>query len=165
MLSTLQHPLSEHVGRADLRLFEAILAHAPSDLDANQTTLHLDKAQVLAALREIEGKDVSPDVVRSRIRHLNAAFIAIGRDVYDLEGAVMTISSRKDSIVLKLSPAAAELTKTNSTLGVLSGLGTMDQVIALAQTGHPASLKFLRDLQTKPLPPLMRGLLKANFPR
>ena len=113
MLSTLQHPLSEHVGRADLRLFEAILAHAPSDLDANQTTLHLDKAQVLAALREIEGKDVSPDVVRSRIRHLNAAFIAIGRDVYDLEGAVMTISSRKDSIVLKLSPAAAELIETD----------------------------------------------------
>ena len=113
MLSTLQHPLSEHVGRADLRLFEAILAHAPSDLDANQPTLHLDKAQVLAALREIEGKDVSPEVVRSRIRHLNKAFTAIGRDVYGLEGAVMTISSRKDGIVLHLSSAAAELIETD----------------------------------------------------
>ena len=113
ILSTLLHPLSEHVGKADLRLFEAICAHAPSDLDANQTTLHLHKAQVLAALREIEGKDVSPEVVRSRIRHLNAALIAIGRDVYDLEGAVMTVSSRKDRIVLHLSSAAAELIETD----------------------------------------------------
>ena len=113
MLSTLQHPLSEHVGKADLRLFEAILAHAPPDLDANQTTLHLDKTQVLAALRKIEGKGVSPEVVRSRIRHLNAALTAIGRADYDLEGAVMTINSRKDRIVLKLSPAAAELIETD----------------------------------------------------
>ena len=113
MLSTLQHHLSEHVGRANLRLFEAILAHAPSDLDVNQTTLHLGKAQVLAALRKIEGKDVSPEVVRSRIKHLNKALIAIGRDVYGLEGAVMTISSRKDSIVLELSSAAAELIETD----------------------------------------------------
>ena len=113
MLSTLQAHLSEHVGRADLRLFEAICAHAPPDLDANQSTLHLGKAQVLVALREIDGKDVSPEVVRSRIKHLNKAFIAIGRSVYGLEGAVMTISSRKDRIVLKLSSAAAELIKTD----------------------------------------------------
>ena len=113
MLSTIQAHLSEHVGRADLRLFEAICARAPSDLDANQITLHLGKAQVLAALREIEGKDVSLEVVRSRIRHLNAALIAIGRDVYGLEGAIMTISSRKDRIVLNLSPAAAELIETD----------------------------------------------------
>ena len=104
MLSTLQAHLSEHVGRSDLRLFEAICARAPSDLDANQTTLHLNKAQVLAALRKIEGKDVSPKVVRSRIRHLNAALIAIGRDVYRIKEAIMTISSRKDSIVLELLP-------------------------------------------------------------
>ena len=104
MLSTLQAHLGEHVGRADLRLFEAICAHAPSDLDANQSTLHLDKAQVLAALRKIEGKDVSPEVVRSRIKHLNKAFTAIGCDVYCLEAAVMTISSRKESIVLELLP-------------------------------------------------------------
>ena len=113
ILRTLQAHLSEHVGKADLRLFEAICAHAPSDLDANPPTLHLDKAQVLAALREIEGKDVSPEVVRSRIRHLNAAFIALGRADYGLEEAILTISSRKDSIVLKLSPAAAELIKTD----------------------------------------------------
>ena len=113
MLSTLQHPLSEHVGQADLRLFRAILEHEPSDLDANLPTLHLDKAQVLAALRKIEGKDVSPEVVRSRIRHLNVALIAIGRADYGLEGAVITISSRKDRIVLKWSPAAAELIETD----------------------------------------------------
>ena len=102
--STLQDHLGEHVGKANLRLFKAICAHAPPDLDANQSTLHLNKAQVLAALREIEGRDVSPEIVRSRIRHLNAALTAIGRDVYDTEEAVLTISSRKDSIVLKLLP-------------------------------------------------------------
>ena len=73
-------------------------------MDANQTTLHLDKAQVLATLRKIESKDVNPEVVQSRIKHLNKAFIAIGRDVYDTEEAVLTISFRKDSIVLKLLP-------------------------------------------------------------
>ena len=104
MLSTIQAHLSERVGRADLRLFEAICEHAPSDLDANQSTLHLDKAQVLAALRESECKDVSSETVRSRIKHLNKAFTAIGRDVYGTEEAVLTISSRKDSIVLKLLP-------------------------------------------------------------
>ena len=104
MLSTLQAHLGEHVGRADLRLFKAICARAPSDLDVNEPTLHLDKAQVLAALREIEGKDVSPGVVRSRIRNLNKAFTAIGRTDYGTEEAVLTISARKDSIVLKLLP-------------------------------------------------------------
>ena len=104
IFNTLQDHLGEHVGKADLRLFEAICEHAPPDMDANQTTLHLDKAQVLDALREIEGKDVSPEVIRSRIKHLNAALTTIGRDVYDTEEAVLTISSRKDSIVLKLLP-------------------------------------------------------------
>ena len=113
IFATLQSHLGEHVGQADLRLFEAICAHAPSDLGANQPTLHLGKAEVLAALREIEGKDVSPEVIRSRIKHLNKAFTAIGRADYGLEGAVMTISSRKESIVLKLSPAAAELIETD----------------------------------------------------
>ena len=84
IFSILRDHLGEHVGQADLRLFEAILAHAPSDLDANPPTLHLNKAQVLAALREIEGKDVSPEVVRSRIKNLNKAFTAIGRADYGL---------------------------------------------------------------------------------
>ena len=101
--SRLEDHLGEHVGKADLRLFKAICQHAPN-LDANQSTLHLNKAQVLTALREIERRDVSPEVVRSRIKHLNAAFIAIGRDVYGTEEAVLTISYRKDSIVLKLLP-------------------------------------------------------------
>ena len=114
MLSTLQAHLSKRVGRADLRLFEAICAHAPSDLDANQPTLRLDKAQVLAALREIEGKDVSPEVVRSRIRNLNKAFIAIGRADDGIEEAILTISSRKDRIVLELSSAAAGLIETDN---------------------------------------------------
>ena len=113
IFSILQDHLGEHVGKADLRLFEAILAHAPSDLDANQTTLHLDKAQILAALREIEGKDVSQEVVRSRIKHLNAAFIVIGRHVYRIKEAVMTISSRKDSIVLEFSEAAGLIETDN----------------------------------------------------
>ena len=129
MLSTLQAHLSEHVGRADLRLFEAICAHAPSDLDANQTTLHLGKAQVFAALREIEGKDVSPEVVRSRIKHLNAAFIAIGRADYGLEGAIMTISSRKDRIVLNLSPASAELIETDKIKKVVAEAAQQDKTL------------------------------------
>ena len=112
IFNTLQDHLGEHVGKADLRLFEAILAHVLSDLDVNKPT-YVNKAQVLATLREIEGKDVSPEVVRSRIKHLNKAFIVIGRAVYGLEGAVMTISSRKDSIVLELSSAAAELIETD----------------------------------------------------
>ena len=127
MLSTLQAHLGEHVGKADLRLFEAILAHAPPDLDANQSTLRLNKARVLAALREIEGKDVSPEVVRSRIRHLNGAFPAIGRDVYGLEGAVMTISSRKESIVLELSSAAAGLIETDNMKKVVAEAAQQDK--------------------------------------
>ena len=127
IFSILQDHLSEHVGKADLRLLEAILAHAPSDLDANQTTLHLNKAQVLAALREIEGKDISPEVVRSRIKHLNAAFTAIGRADYGLEGAVMTISSRKDRIVLHLSSAAAERIETGKIKKVVAEAAQQDK--------------------------------------
>ena len=114
IFSILQAHLGEHVGKADLRLFEAILAHAPSDLDANQTTLRLNKAQVLSTLSEIEGKGVSPEVVRSRIKNLNKAFTAIGRAVYGLEAAVLTISSRKDSIVLNLSSAATKRIETDN---------------------------------------------------
>ena len=55
--------------------------------------------------------------------------------------------------------------KTSLPRGVPSGLGTLDQVIALAQMGHPQSLKFLQDLQTKPLPQSMIDLLKPNLPR
>ena len=113
IFSILQDHLGEHVGQADLRLYKAIYEHTPSDLDANQPTLRLNKAQVLVALREIEGRDVSPEVVRSRIRHLNVALIAIGRDVYGLKEAVMTISSRKNSIFLELSEAA-ELIETDN---------------------------------------------------
>ena len=127
ILSILQDHLGEHVGRADLRLYKAICAHAPPDLDANQTTLRLDKAQVLAALREIEGKDVSPEVVRSRIRHLNAALIAIGRDVYGLNEAVMSISSRKDSIVLELSSAAAGHIETGNIKKVVAEAAQQDK--------------------------------------
>ena len=55
--------------------------------------------------------------------------------------------------------------KTSLPRGVPSGLGTLDQVIALAQMGHPQSLKFLQDLQTKPLDQSMIDLLKPNLPR
>ena len=127
IFNTLQDHLREHVGKADLRLFEAICAHVPPDLDANQPTLHLDKAQVIAALREIEGKDVSPEVIRSRIKHLNAALIAIGRTDYGLEGAVMTLSSRKESIVLELSSAAAKLIETDKIKKVVAEAAQQDK--------------------------------------
>ena len=128
ILNTLESHLGEHVGRADLRLFKAILACAPSDLDIDELPLSLDKTRVLAALREIEGKDVSADVVRSRIRNLNVAFTAIGCDVYKIKGAIMTISSRKKTIVLDLPPDAAKFIETGNIKTAVAEAAQQDNV-------------------------------------
>ena len=128
ILNTLQSHLGEHVGRADLRLFEAILECAPSDLDASKPILSLDKDQVLNSLREIEGKDVSADVVRSRIRNLNVAFTVIGRNIYKIKEAIMTISSRKKTIVLDLPPDAAKFIETGNIETVVAEAAQQDNV-------------------------------------
>ncbi len=128
ILNTLQSHLGEHVGRADLRLFEAILKCAPSNLDASKPILSLDKDQVLNSLREIEGKDVGAVVVRSRIRNLNAAFTAIGRNIYKIKGAIMTISSRKKTIVLDLPPAAAKFIETGNIKTAVAEAAQQDNV-------------------------------------
>ena len=129
ILNTLQSHLGEHVGRADLRLFEAILKCAPSDLDASKPILSLDKDQVLNSLREIEGKDVSAEVVRSRIRNLNVALTVIGRDFYNIEEAILTIRSQKDSIVLELPPPAVRLAERDNMKRALAKAAKQDNVI------------------------------------
>ena len=129
ILNTLQSHLGEHVGRADLRLFEAILECAPSNLDASKPILSLDKHQVLNSLREIEGKDVSADVIRSRIRNLNVALTVIGRDFYNIEKAILTVRSQKDSIVLESSQAAAELIERDNTRRTVAEAAQQDNVM------------------------------------
>ena len=129
ILNTLQNYLGEHVGRADLRLFEAILKCAPSNLDASKPILSLDKDQVLNSLREIEGKDVSAEVVRSRIRNLNVALTVIGRDFYNIEEAILTIRSQKDSIVLELPPPAVRLAERDNMKRALAKAAKQDNAI------------------------------------
>ena len=129
ILNTLQNYLGEHVGRADLRLFEAILECAPSNLDASKPILSLDKDQVLNSLREIEGKDVSAEVVRSRIRNLNVALTVIGRDFYNIEEAILTVRSQKDSIVLELPPPAVRLAERDNMKRALAKAAKQDNVI------------------------------------
>ncbi len=137
LLRKIREPVAERVGRAELRLFEAILATAPSETDPGKGTISLDKAQVLDALARAEGKAVSDEVIRSRLKKLRAAFTEIGREGHGVDDGFLTLSARKDRLVLTWSPGAIARLERAETRRVVARTAPLGRDLPVGELVEP----------------------------
>ncbi|MEM6942634.1 MAG: NACHT domain-containing protein, partial [Pseudomonadota bacterium] len=131
-LTFLHDPLAEHVGRADLRLFEAMIAVAPAS-QANEREITLSKPAVLDALERQEGRALTLEALRQRIHNLNEALGRVGLETFALSGDFLTIRSRKDRIVLELHDGALGLIKRERGKGAAKKAVHEDQTVPADQ--------------------------------
>jgi hypothetical protein len=89
----------------------------------------VDKAAVLAALARKEAAAVSDEVVRTRLKNLNAGLSRVASEVHGVERPFLTIRSRKSAFLIDLGPGASGLVRRQRTRAVVGQAAREDRTL------------------------------------
>ncbi len=136
-LETLRNYLAEHVGKADLRLFDVFSGLADPEALAGANTLSADMAAVLGTLATTEKREIGVDGALARMERLNTALAEIGNGYTGANGDFAILRRDEARLILELHPDARGSVERSATRRIVGEAARADTVLSESQIVEP----------------------------